>query len=328
MKDKKRNNIAKKIITTLKEKSAWTIICHENPDGDTLGSGLALYSLALRLNKKVSIIGRDPIPDTYLFLPYAKDYVQCDTLPDFMEDELIICVDTSNESRTVNQFSQLKNSELLTINIDHHGDNENFCSLNLIIPEASATAEIVSNLFIIGNFKMTDKEATALYVGLVTDNGNFRFSSTSSNSHECAAYLIEAGAKPSEIDDLLMQNLTIPILKLWGKAFSRAEILASGKAAIFWLEDRDFKDINENLSAVDGLVNTLLRIKGVEVAVLACEYDYSVKLSIRTRAPYSAREIASVFGGGGHVVAAGARVIAGLTEVLQKLRSLLNEKCV
>ena len=285
MKNFKHNNTVKKIIKALKEKSAWTIICHENPDGDTLGSGLALYSLALRLNKKASIIGRDPLPETYRFLPYANDYKQCDKIPNFLKDEVIICVDISNEARSIDQFSKLKDLELLTINIDHHGDNENFCSLNLVIPRVSATAEIITNLFIAGNFDMISKEATALYVGLVTDNGNFRFSSTTPSSHECAAYLIKMGARPAEVDTIMMQNLTMPVLKLWGKAFSRAEILANDKAAIFWLEDKDFKEIEENLSSVDGLVNTLLRIKGVDVAVLACEYDCSVKLSIRKRTP-------------------------------------------
>lgn len=320
--------ILKNIILSMKAASSWIIVCHENPDGDTLGSGLALYSLALRLGKEVSILGKDQFPDKYQFIPYSRKYVQCPDISDKNTNELVICVDISNEARAVKGISQLKNAGSLTINIDHHGDNSKFCSLNLVVPEASATAEIVTALFIEGDFGMTKDEATALYVGLSTDNGNFRYSSTTPYSHIYASYLLYIGANQSQIDDFVNQNLTMPTLKLWGKAFSRTEILANGNAALFWLLDEEIKLAEADLSAVDGLVNMLMRIVGVNVAVFICEFNGVNKLSIRSRSPYSARDIATSFGGGGHVQAAGATVPGDFTKVLMKLRAELTKKCV
>ena len=323
-----KNNILKKVISSMKEKSSWVIVCHENPDGGTIGCGLALYSLAIRLGQKVSIVGKDPFPDRYQFIPYSDQYLQCLDISDNKINDLIICVDISNESRAIKGIEKLTKLGSLTINIDHHGDNTKYCSLNLIVPEASATAEIITDIFIDGDFGMMDNEATALYVALSTDNGNFRFSSTTAYSHICASYLLYAGAQQSEIDDFVNQNLTMLTLKLWGKAFSRTEILANGKAALFWLREEDIKSAGANLSAVDGLVNKLMRIKGVNIAVLLCELDGTNKLSIRTRSPYSAREIASVFGGGGHIQAAGAKVDGDFSKVLLKLRAELEKQCV
>lgn len=320
--------ILRSIILSMKENPSWIIVCHENPDGDTLGCGLALYSLALRLGKEVSIIGKDKFPDRYQFIPYSNKYDQCPDISDKNTAKLVICVDISNETRAVKGISQLNKAGSLTINIDHHGDNSKFCSLNLIVPEASATAEIITAIFIEGDFGMTKDEATALYVGLSTDNGNFRYSSTTSYSHICASYLLYIGAKQAQIDDFVNQTLTMPTLKLWGKAFSRAEILAGGNAALFWLLEEDIKLAEADLSAVDGLVNMLMRIVGVNVAVFICEFNGVNKLSIRSRSPYSARDIATSFGGGGHIHAAGATVSGDFTKVLVKLRAELTKKCV
>lgn len=309
----------------MKESKSWLIVVHEHSDGDTLGCGLAVYMLGARLGKKVRIIGKDPIPASYGFMPCSDMYerIGAVTFDDVM-DTLVICVDTSSPERSVGNLC--KAVEVTdSINIDHHGDNRLCCDVDLVVAEASATAEIVTDLFETGGWKISTDEALCLYVGLVTDNGNFRFKSTTSKSHECAAKLLSAGVDPSYADDRITQNMTPEILKLWGTAFCRTETFAGDEAAIFWLTGDDFKKAGADAASVDGLVNMLMRICGVKIAAFLSDLAGQNKLSVRTRMPYSARDIASAFGGGGHIQAAGAKVDGTFEDALKKVRSEIEK---
>lgn len=297
------------LLQRLESFDKWLLLIHENPDGDTLGCGLAMYSFALRIGKSARILGKSNLPDSYLFLPFATDYEQKQqlTADDAGNDTLIICIDTSTVERSVGGLDDLI-KEGNSINIDHHGDNKKYAGLNIVVPEASATAEIIAEILVYSGAGISKDEAICLYAALVTDNGYFKFKSTTPHSHLCAALLLEAGAVPSELDDMINKNMTSPIMRLWGNALCRAETFACGEAAMFWLDDADFRRADAGPSAVDGLVNLLLRIKGVKIALLLSAIDSEIKLSVRTRAPYSAREIAEIWGGGGHLQASGAKL--------------------
>lgn len=313
----KTNEAAKK----LGDSPDWLIVCHENPDGDTLGCGLALYSLGKRLGKHVCVTGRNGIPDRYSFLPFSADFERKDSISlKEAEGKLIICVDASTAARCLPGLEDaVKVSD--SMNIDHHGDNHNYCRFNFVDDEASATAEIVTDIFTAGGWGINEEEAVCLYTALSTDNGNFRFNSTTSRSHICASKLLEAGVRPSVIDDYVNENMSLRVLRLWGLAFSRAEVFADGRCAVFWLDKADFKSSDTDSSYVDGLVNMLLRIMGVKIALFLTEVEDTNKVSIRTRPPYSARELAALFGGGGHVQAAGAKIAGSFSEALAKLRT-------
>ncbi len=310
------------VTEKLKENEAWIVICHENPDGDTLGCGMALYSLGRRLGKRVRVIGKDRLPCRYTFLSYSEDY---ETVPILSSEDaygsLIVCVDTSTAERSVRGLAELLKDGADAVNIDHHGDNAFYCPHNLVVNDASATAEIITDLLIRGGWGITAGEAEALYAGLITDNGNFRFRSTTPHSHMCAARLLEAGADPAKVDDYVNENLSIAGLKLWGLALSRTEVFADGAGAMFWLKEADFEAAGADASVVDGLVNMLLRISGIKVAVFLSVVNGVNKASIRTRLPYNARELAAVFGGGGHIQAAGAVIPGTFDEALVKIRA-------
>ncbi|MDO5562302.1 MAG: DHH family phosphoesterase [Synergistaceae bacterium] len=311
------------ILKLMRTSSSWLLLCHENPDGDTLGCALALYSLALRLGKDVKICGKSQFPSRYDFLPYADKYTRIPKVGDaYTDGTLVISVDTSTLARSVDGLSGL-NAPI--VNIDHHADNEKYGTVNLVIPEASATAEIVTDLFVNGGFGVTQGEANALYVGLSTDNGNFRFTSTTPHSHICASKLLTAGADQAKMDDFVNENLTMPILKLWGRAFMNTELLREGKVALFWLRNADMHNADADASSVDGLVNMLMRIRGVMIGAFLCETSAANKVSIRTRTPYNARDIAGLFGGGGHACAAGAKIIGAFDDALSKLRAELEK---
>ena len=316
-------DIKKQIIAAMKASDSWLIVSHESPDGDTLGCAMTLFSLGRRMGKQVSVNGKSEMPQRYLFLAHASFYEVKAALSDEDAHSLIICVDTSTSERSVPGIKELTEAGALTINIDHHGDNTRYCALNLINPVASATAEIVEDLIYTAGWTMTKEESAALYVALSTDNGNFRFASTTPQSHICASRLLEAGAEPALLDDLINENLTAPILKLWGSAFSRTEILCGGDAALFWLLKNDYSSACADYSATDGLVNMLMRIRGVKIAVFISENSDTNKISVRTKEPYNAREFVSVFGGGGHVQASGAKIAGDFSAALTLLKEEL-----
>lgn len=313
--------VMREVIEKFNSSKKWVILCHENPDGDTMGCGLALYSLGKRLDKDVRIMGRDPIPGGYRFLPYYQDFECCKEITEEeIKNSLIICVDTSTAARSMPGLEKV----LLiadSINIDHHGDNHLYCKLNLVDPDVSASAELITELLIEGGWGIEEGEAICLYTGLSTDNGNFRFGTTTARSHLCAARLLEAGVKPDVIDEHVNENMTPSILKLWGCAYTRTEMFSNGKGAMFWLKKEDFEEAGADSSAVDGLVNMLLRITGVKVALFLTEINGENKVSIRTKAPCVAREIASVFGGGGHLQAAGAKIAGTFQNAVDSVKA-------
>ena len=313
--------VMKEIIDKLASADKWLVLCHENPDGDTMGCGLALYSLGKRLGKSVRIMGRDPIPGTYWFLPYYNDFECCREITDEdVKEALLICVDTSTAARSMPGLKELL-PHADSINIDHHGDNHLYCRLNLVDPDASASAEIITELLIESGWGIEEREAVSLYTGLSTDNGNFRFGTTTPRSHICAARLLEAGVRPDMIDEYVNENMTPEILKLWGVAYTRTETFSNGRGALIWLTGDDFADAAAGPSAVDGLVNAMLRITGVKVALFVTQVNGENKVSIRTKAPYVARDIASAFGGGGHLQAAGAKIEGDFREAIASLKS-------
>lgn len=313
--------VIREVIKKFSSSDKWVILCHENPDGDTMGCGLAIFSLGKRLGKKVRVMGRDPIPERYWFLPYYQDFECCkEILEDDILDALLICVDTSTAARSMPGLGEVL-SVADSINIDHHGDNHLYCKLNLVDPDASASAELITELLTEGGWGIEESEAICLYTGLSTDNGNFRFASTTARSHICAAKLLEAGVRPDVIDEYVNENMTPAILKLWGLAYIRTEMFSNGRGALFWLKKEDFEDAGADSSAVDGLVNMLLRITGVKVALFLTEVNGENKASIRTKAPYAARDIASLFGGGGHIQAAGAKINGKLEDAIRSLKA-------
>ena len=309
----KTENIARK----LKEYDSWTILCHEKPDGDTLGCALALFSLGRRMGKKVAAGGRDAVPDKYLFLPYSGEY-RLLTADDVLPGSLLIVVDTSTKNRAIEGLETILPLHD-SVAMDHHADNEKFCKINLVCPEASAAAEIVAELMH-DNFDISRDEAVCLYTALSTDNGSFCFSSVTPHSHEIARILLQAGAKPNEIDSCLNESMTHEALKLWGRAMEGAELFADGTAAMLHISASDFEEFHSEPSVTENLVNQLLRVKGVKIALFVSEFDGTVKLSVRTKRPYNARDIVAFYGGGGHDQAAGAKLCGNIDKVIAELK--------
>ena len=319
-------HIVEEIVGYLASHKTWLVLVHEKPDGDTLGSAAALVALGVRLGKTVLWGGRDEVPFHYEFLITNPPYEIFPTIPleRLGDDAVVVCVDTSTIERSVSGLEDVL-EKYLVINIDHHTDNARFGTINWVDPEASATGEMLTELMSSSLWGITALEARALYVAIVSDNGGFRFASTSIRSHECAIELLRAGASPSEIARALDSNLTVEALHLWGAALTRTETFAGGKAALFCLTNEDFEATGCLQSATENLVNFLLHIKGVLLVALVSEAGEYTRVSLRAHAPMNARTVATRLGGGGHDLAAGCKVEGAAKALLPELRSVMEE---
>ncbi|MDR1482462.1 MAG: bifunctional oligoribonuclease/PAP phosphatase NrnA [Synergistaceae bacterium] len=305
------------IISVLEKAGKWLVLAHEKPDGDTIGCSFAMAHAGARLSKEVMLGGPDIYPGRYEFLAAGINFNVLNEIPcDFIgTGGAVICLDTSTAGRSVQGVEDLQ-ERFHTINIDHHSDNERFCAINWVDPTSSATGEMVTELLSVSPWGIDRREAEALYVAIVTDNGYFKFSSTTKRSYKCAIRLMEAGAVPGDLMAVLDSNMSAEILSLWGRAFSRTELFAGGRSAFFWLSKDDFEQTGASRSGTEGLVNFLLKIKGVGLAVLFSEADGEIRVNLRARAPFSAHRIALAFGGGGHEVASGCVIRASLAEAV------------
>ncbi len=314
------------VLGHLATRENWLVLVHEKPDGDTLGSAAALVSLGLRLGKKVLWGGKDEVPSHYDFLAIDFPYEIFPSMPfERLEDDaLVLCIDTSTAERSVGGLTDAL-ARYTVINIDHHADNARFGTVDWIDREASATGEMITELMARSPWGITPAEAKALYVAIVSDNGGFRFASTSIRSHECAIELLRAGASPSAIARELDSNLTAEVLRLWSRALARTEVFADGRGALFWLVNEDFDATGCTQSATENLVNFLLRVKGAALVALVSEAGESVRVSLRAQEPMNARTVAQRFGGGGHDLAAGCRAEGSAASLLPELRRIMEE---
>ena len=320
MKDDAGRKWIAEIAAALNTAGLWLVLTHEKPDGDAVGCAVALARVAARLGKRAIIGSPDEIPDRYRFICDGVDYRVLGAIPDLPDDAAIVCVDTSNLARAVPGLAEAR-SKYATINIDHHGDNELFGRINWVDDRASATGELVTSLITEAGWGLEPDEAGALYVALISDNGNFSFASTSLSSHLCAIELLKGGASPSEIAERLETNLSRGALDLWGRAFLRTEVFGpSGLCSLFWLTKDDFAETGTTKQETENLVNYLLRVKGVRLAALCSETQGGLRVSLRTRAPFNARTIASAFGGGGHELAAGCTIARPTAEAISLLK--------
>jgi phosphoesterase RecJ-like protein len=324
-------DIIEKIVGLLNASDSWLVLSHENPDGDTLGCGAALARVGRRLSRRVIHACPDPCPARYSFLFDGLDLSAPENLPKGFPGPggVVICVDTSTRARTFPQVSSGSFACPL-VNIDHHVDNERFGDVVWIEPMASATGEMVTELISEAGWGLRKDEAEALYAAVISDNGGFSFESTTLKSHVVAMKLIEAGVSPNKISEALDSNMSDGALNLWGRAMMRTTVFADGGCAVFWLTAEDFSQTGTKRDATENLVNFLLRIKGVKMAALCSELfepegEKRVKVSLRARMPFNAREVATILGGGGHNLAAGCVLSAGISEAVSLLQKEMTQ---
>ena len=325
MLDTGRPAIISDIVGVLASRSKWVVLSHSKPDGDTLGSAVALALAGRNLSKSVLLGGSDPMNPRYDFLLAGLQYQVIDDISDIVDsDTVVVSIDTANAQRSVKGIAELP-ANTPTVNIDHHIDNTLYADCNWINPKASATGEMIIELFLEAGWPLTKEAATALYAAIVTDNGNFGYASTTIDSHRYAIILLEAGVRPDEVMPCLDAYLSEGSLHMWGRFFSRVKTVADGLGAISLLYAKDFTETGALASDTENLAHMLLRLKGAKIAALCTETAGGIRVNLRARRPYKVRDIATKFGGGGHDLAAGCTVEQPLDKAVELIQAELEK---
>ena len=309
------------VADAIRSHDRFLLVTHENPDGDALGSILAL-KLALDQLGKDSVMylyGDAPVPVEYSFMPLAELRRRP---PPEVGDRVLVALDCANESRLGPAPSLLEQASL-KIDVDHHHDNSRFGDLNLIVADASSTGEVLRDLFRELDVDLTPDIAEALYIALVTDTGRFQYSNTTAKALRLAAELVEAGADVHAIFRRVYETVQFAKLKLLARALERAQIYDGGRLVVSYLLRSDFTDIGAAEAYSEGIIDYLRAVEGADMAALIREpRDGPRRISLRaSNDELDVSAIARKSGGGGHRQAAGFSSddsIEEITEFIQR----------
>lgn len=300
---------------------------HTSPDGDATGSTLGLLNALRYLGKDAYVISRDVIPDNLSYISFSNE-VDGNLLVPKENTDLVIILDCGNVERI---SADLNNYDGKIINIDHHISNEKYGVINYIDVTAAATCEIVyflvRELGIDFNNKIDDQEykmaiGRAIYTGIVTDTGSFRHSNVTSRTHNIVAELVEFGLDTSKIHSNLFDNKPFEKVKLMGCVLSNIELVLNNKVAVLQVDKKTLEEFNLINTDTSDIISVGLGIKGVEVCLLLKEVESGVKVSLRSKNDIDVRKVAEVYGGGGHIKAAG--VMLKDVSIIEAKENLLN----
>jgi phosphoesterase RecJ-like protein len=312
------------VLEEIQAADRFILVTHENPDGDALGSLVAMQEALKRLGKdSVMFMAADEFP-----LPYEYRFFRLEGLvsvaPDDVEDRTIVFLDCGNIDR--NPADPLKRDGARILNIDHHHDNTLFGTVNHVVPEASCTAEIVWDLMRGLGVEPTLAIAEALYVGLVTDTGKFMYENTGTRAHVMAAELIDAGVDVHEIYRRLYEGVPYGKLELLARGLTHVERHDGGALTLTHLSAADYHETGAEENYSEGVVDHLRSVEGTAVAVVVRDLlgegqEGRRKVSLRaTDGRVDVSRIARAQGGGGHRQAAGFATDMPWEELVRFLR--------
>lgn len=282
------------------------ITYHASPDGDAVGSALALLNGLKALNKDAYLISRDVIPENLQYLKGSEEATGKLNIP-FEETDTIVVVDCGSYERISANIEDYKGK---IINIDHHITNDIYGQKNYIDIKASATAEIIYELLLEMGFEFKEDEnsvniGTCLYTGLVTDTGSFKYSNVTERTHKIASMLIKIGVNNTKIHQNLFDNKSFEQIKFIGKVLNNVELLFDKKISLIKIPLKFGEELGTDIGDTADIIASALQIKGVEIAILIKETENGSKISLRSKNFFDVREIAERLGGGGHIKAAG-----------------------
>ena len=297
------------LLTLFDRHHNFALSTHIHPDGDAIGSELGLYLFLTKLGKSVKIFNTDIVPPNYRFLPFWDSIEDAHSVGTY-RPEVLIVLDASTLERIGKGLSKTLHPTHSLVNIDHHATAEAFGDINLILPTASSTSEIVYKLIKHHESPICEACALCLYTGLMFDTGCFRHSNTTAETHRIAAELIEiAGFTPDEVYRHVYEQVPVAKIHLLSEILSTLQITDDGKIASVYATQAMFRKAGTTADAVEGVVNQIQAIAGVEVALCVSEMrDRSTKVSLRSQGYVDVSQLAAEFQGGGHARAAGCRI--------------------
>jgi phosphoesterase RecJ-like protein len=320
-------NTMEEIADALDEAGSVRIFPHENMDGDTFGSAVALCLTLREKGKDCSVVIDEKIPDNIAFIAYgcaefAAD-VTCDTRSESYD--LAVLMDVGETARISGREGLFAKGRR-TMCLDHHVSSRPIYDYNMIDTSASATGELVYDVIRAMGTLPGTRAATALYVGIVTDTGRFQYANTTPRSLRIAAELLDIGVKPNEVSTEVYQNIRLEKIMLENAVLSTMEIVADGKGVVAYMTRKMLEDSGAMEEETEGIAEKLRGIRGVEVSVFVRETgDGRTKGSMRSKKYYDVAELAARFGGGGHAAAAGFTSEKPLADVVEEVKNTLWE---
>ncbi|MFA7059339.1 MAG: bifunctional oligoribonuclease/PAP phosphatase NrnA [Pedobacter sp.] len=309
------------IVDEIRTNNSFLLTSHESPDGDAIGSALALASFLRKIGKEVCVHFCDPVPELYVFMPGTETIKSQITDRDF---DVAFVLDIGELHRAGDIFCRFTRIKKL-INLDHHLGCEQFGAYNLIDPTAAATGVLVYRIAKEFGYSFDIETALCLYVAIITDTGSFRYSNSNREAFTIAGEMIECGINAWDVAEQVYENQPLKRLELLALAINTLEVFKEGMAASLIVTLDMYAKTGANAELTDGFVNYPRSIRGVEVAIFFRQIDERrYKVGFRSKGKVNVAEFAAVLGGGGHHNAAGCTVDGTLDEIKSKVYSILE----
>lgn len=308
------------ILKEIQIANSIVILTHESPDGDAIGSSMAMKLILERLDKEADVVVSE-YPRTYNFLP-KSDEVKKES--DIKIYDLAVSVDCANLPRLMKKeyFQNAKK----TIVIDHHGSNNMYGDLNFVNPDSPACCQVLAGILEYFQIDITKEIGTCLMTGIITDTGGFRHSNITPETFEFTAELMRKGVNIPDIYKKALRTQTKANFLLSKKAIERMEILENGKITFTYIDLKDEEEVNAEPGDHEGLVELGRDIEGVEVSIFVREKEKNLyKISLRSGEYVNVSDVCFAFGGGGHPRAAGASIQGTLEQVKEKILKELKK---
>ena len=304
------------VAVELKKRSKILIFCHNRPDGDTLGSAFALKYALEQLSKVADIVCAQSVPEKYALLDFiGKTYLPSEVNSVY---DCHISVDCASEMMLGDSYGVYKRCPVC-LNVDHHVSNERYAKINFVENRASC-CEIIFDLVACLGCQNSLQVVNSLLLGIVTDTGNFMHNNVTESTLLVASKLVGLGANLNKISYAMFKNQRVERAKLYAHTIEKTRFFEDGKIAIISIFKSDFEKFSASQDMTEGFIDFPLSIEGVEVAVSIMETkDNAYKISLRSKGKINVNEVASTFGGGGHVLASGCLIHGFYEDVKDKI---------
>ncbi len=301
------------LSSKLKQEKGVALFCHIRPDGDTLGSALALSYALKNLGIRAQVFCDDVVPARFFFLDAVKE-IKREIDGEYSAFVAIDCADSTRLGNFYDAFMKHKN----TYSIDHHVSNTRYAKINYVFDNSSNCENVLSLIEELG--AEVDKTiATLLIMGIMTDTGNFRHKNVSANTMFCAGKMIEQGADLNTVHYHMFTKQSKERAKLFGQTMSKIRYFLCGKFAVATIRLKDLKDTNARAEETEGFIDFVMGIDTVEVGACIMELENNkFKISFRSKGA-DVNAVAGTFGGGGHVLASGCQINGEYEEVVDKI---------
>ena len=318
--------ILKKVID---ENDSFLITSHVRPDADALGSELGLRAILLALGKKVSIINASAPPANLSFMNPPGVILKLNdtvTKANVPKTDVVVIVDTSAWQQLGNMADVIQASPAKRVVIDHHVSSDEMGAIELKDVTAAATGELICEAAAAFGIEFDEDTANWLYAAIATDTGWFRFPSTTSRTMRISAALIDRGASPHYVFNLVHEQSSLSRVRLGGRVLGRTQSEAEGRLVWVQVDAKDMSETGAVPSDTEGLVNQCLTVAGSEAAFIAVELQtLQIKFSLRCRYPHDVAALAQQFSGGGHKLASGATLSGPLNVAVERMRTAFLE---